>query len=90
VKGGVCVTYGAKVKQCGIDVCTSNAKKGGVCYRHRLKSGIITLTTNPVLQSNAVPPSVPPHQAVDYEDEEELNSWIRGSSRMPRKLYSSN
>jgi hypothetical protein len=42
-----------------------------------------------VLQSNAVPPSVPHHQAVYYEDEEELNSWIWGSSRMPRKLGSS-
>jgi hypothetical protein len=31
------------VKQCSFDGCTSNAKKGGVCYRHRSKS-IITLT----------------------------------------------
>jgi hypothetical protein len=38
---------------------------------------IITLT-NPVLQSNAVLPSVPPHQAVDYEDNEELNSRMPG------------
>jgi hypothetical protein len=55
---------------------------------HHSKS-IITLT-NPVLQSNAIPPSVPPHQAVDYENEEELNTWIWGSSRMPRKLGLSN
>jgi nicotinamide mononucleotide (NMN) deamidase PncC len=46
-------------KLCSFDGCSSNAKKGGVCYRHRSKSGIITLTTNPVLQSNAIPPSVP-------------------------------
>ena len=56
-KEGVCVTHGAKMKQCSFDGCTSNAQKGGVCYRHRAKS-IITLT-NPVLQSNAIPPSVP-------------------------------
>jgi hypothetical protein len=87
-KGGVCVTHGAKMKRCSFDGCTSNAKKGGVCYRHRSKSGIITLTTNPVLQSNDVPSFVLPHQSVDYEDEEELNSWIWGSSRMPRKLGS--
>jgi hypothetical protein len=30
-------------KQCSFDGCTSNAKKGGVWYRHRSKS-IITLT----------------------------------------------
>jgi hypothetical protein len=66
---------GEAMQLCG---CTSNAKKGGVCYRHRSKS-IITLT-NPVLQSNAIPPSIPPHQAVDYEDKEDLNLWIWGSS----------
>ena len=33
------------------------------------------------------PSSVPPsHQSTDYEDEEELNSWIWKSSRIPRKL----
>ena len=39
-------------------VTLKGAMKGGVCYRHRAKS-IITLT-NPVLQSNAIPPSVLP------------------------------
>lgn len=54
--------------------------------RHRSKS--INAINNPAQEANAVPPSVslPHQQAVDYEEEEELNSWIRGSSRMPRKL----
>ena len=90
------MTHGAKRKrckkkrkQCSFEGCVNKAyHKGGVCCRHRSKS-IITLT-NPVLQSNAIPPSVPPHQAVDYENEEELNTWIWGSSRMPRKLGLSN
>jgi hypothetical protein len=87
VKGGVCVTHGAKKKLCSFDGCTKQVQKGGVCYKHGSKS-IITLN-NPVLQSNAIPPSVPPHQAVDYDDEEELNSWIWRSSRMTRELGSS-
>jgi hypothetical protein len=89
VKGGVCVIHGAKRerKRCSFKGCSSYAQKAGLCKRHCSKS-IITLT-NPVLHSNAVPPSVPP-QAVDYEDEEELNSWIWGSSRMTRELGSSN
>jgi hypothetical protein len=35
VKGGVCVTHGAKKKRCSFDGCTSNARKGGVCKKHK-------------------------------------------------------
>ena len=88
-KGGVCVTHGAKVgsKRCNFKGCTSySPRKGGVCYRHRSKS--INAINNPAQEANAFPPSVslPHQQAVDYEEEEELNYWIWGSSRMPRKL----
>ena len=37
VKGGVCVTHGAKVrarKQCRIKGCTNQFQKGGVCITH--------------------------------------------------------
>jgi hypothetical protein len=87
LKGGVCITHGATRKQCSFEGCTNKVKKGGVCYRHRSKSTIIS-TNNPTLEANiALPSSVPPsHQSTDYEDEEELNSWIWKSSRIPRKL----
>jgi len=73
-------------KRCNFKGCTSYSRgEEGVCYRHRSKS--INAINNPAQEANAVPPSVSlPHQAVDYEEEEELNSWIWGSSRMPRKL----
>jgi hypothetical protein len=36
VKGGVCITHGAKVtrKQCSFEGCTNYPKKGGVCVTH--------------------------------------------------------
>jgi hypothetical protein len=73
-KGGVCWTHGAKVnaKLCSHDGCSSYCQKGGVCYRHRSRKVSTHRTT---LEPNAVPP-VPHNQVVDYEDEEELNSWI--------------
>ena len=39
VKGGVCITHGAKVdrKRCNFKKCTSYAQKGGVCKRHGAK-----------------------------------------------------
>jgi hypothetical protein len=44
-------------------------------------------TTQHEEAKNTLPSSVPPsHQSTDYEDEEELNSWIWKSSRIPRKL----
>ena len=33
-KGGVCVTHGARKKQCRVVGCTNQAKKGGVCKPH--------------------------------------------------------
>jgi hypothetical protein len=51
--------------------------KGGVCWTHG---------ANPAQEAKAVFTSVPHQQAVDYEVEEELNSWIWGSIRTPRKL----
>ena len=82
-QGGVCITHGAiRVlrKRCSHNGCTSYAKKGGVCTRHRSKSSI-NANNIPTLQPNAFPPSVLPHRSADYEDEEELNSWIWRSSR---------
>jgi hypothetical protein len=64
-KGGVCVTHGAKIKQCSFEGCTNQVVKGGVCYRHLKKYG-----TCPEI------PPTPPYQSINYEDEEELNSWI--------------
>jgi hypothetical protein len=32
--GGVCVTHGAKVKQCSFKGCTKQARIGGVCITH--------------------------------------------------------
>lgn len=74
VKGGVCVTHGAKLKQCSLDGCTNNAKKGGLCYRHRSK--ITNANNNSEQPPNVVPLAVPARQLVNFDDEEELNSWI--------------
>jgi hypothetical protein len=69
------------LKQCSLDGCTNNAKKG-VCYRHRTK---ITNANNKSEQPpNVVPSTVPARQLVKFDDEEELNSWIWRSSRMAR------
>jgi hypothetical protein len=89
VKGGVCVTHGATRKGCSFEGCTSNARgKEGVCYRHREKSGINT-NNNSTLVSNAdVTPPIPPYQSIDYEEEEELNSWIWKSCRIPKNYAS--
>ena len=40
IKGGVCVTHGAKVKvkRCSHDGCAKQARKGGVCMGHDAKS----------------------------------------------------
>ena len=37
VKGGVCVTHGAKMKSCSAEGCNNQAKKGGVCVTHGAK-----------------------------------------------------
>jgi hypothetical protein len=49
--------------------------------------GSKSINTNNIstIQSNAIPSSIPPlHQSIDYEEEEELNSWIWKSCRIPR------
>jgi hypothetical protein len=52
----------------------SNARgKEGVCYRHYEKSGINTNNNSTLVTSAYVTPPIPPHQSIDYEDEEELN-----------------
>jgi hypothetical protein len=35
--GGVCITHGAKVKECSHDGCTNGVIKGGVCVTHGAK-----------------------------------------------------
>jgi hypothetical protein len=80
-KGGVCVTHGAKRKRCSFEGCSTQSRKGGVCYRHCSK--IIKSKSN-LAPAKAVIPVIPPHQLIDYEDEDELNSWIWRSSRMKR------
>ena len=76
--GGVCVTHGAKVsarKRCTFEGCSSYAQKAGLCKRHCSES--INAIINTAAQAkNTVTPSLPPSQSIDYEDEEELNSWI--------------
>jgi len=50
-------------------------KKGGVCYRHRTKSQWYQHTPNNIMRKpNAVTPVIPapPHQSINYEEEEEL------------------
>jgi hypothetical protein len=39
VRGGVCITHGAKVevKRCSFEGCTNGAVKGGVCITHGAK-----------------------------------------------------
>jgi hypothetical protein len=62
-----------------MDVPINQARKGGGCYRHGLKD----LNKSPKVQPNAnVTPSIPSHQSINYEDEDEdeLNSWIWRSS----------
>jgi hypothetical protein len=56
--------------------CTNNAKKEGVCWRHRSKN--INATKN-----NDVTPVIASRRSADYEEEEELNSWIWRSNARP-------
>jgi hypothetical protein len=37
VKGGVCITHGAKHKRCRFEGCTNQVQKGGVCTTHGAK-----------------------------------------------------
>lgn len=75
-EGRICVTHGAKVKQCSFEDCRSNTRKVGLCYRHGSKS--FNAINNPTLQPNAdfTPINDPPYQSTNYEDEEEFDSWI--------------
>jgi hypothetical protein len=34
IRGGVCVTHGAKMKHCSQEGCSNYARTGGVCHRH--------------------------------------------------------
>jgi hypothetical protein len=63
VKGGVCVTHGAKSKQCSVEGCAKRARrKIGVCQRHRSNGGINS-NNNTTLQPNIVNiPAVSPFQ----------------------------
>jgi hypothetical protein len=84
LKEGVCITHGTMIKSCSSKGCTNGAAKEGVCCMHGSKS----INTNNIstIQSNAIPSSIPPlHQSIDYEEEEELNSWIWKSCRIPRQ-----
>jgi hypothetical protein len=76
VKGGVCVTHGATRKQCSFEGCTSYSQKRGFCKRHSSKN--INATKN-----NHVTPVIASCRSVDYEEEEELNSWIWRSNARP-------
>jgi hypothetical protein len=42
----------------------------------RKEEFVINTQNNATVEPNAVPPPVLHNQVVDYEDEEELNSWI--------------
>jgi hypothetical protein len=85
VKGGVCVTHGAKLKQCSFEECTKQARKGGLCHRHRSKRIINSnnITLKPIPELPSIPP---PHQSINYEEEEALNSWNWKSTPMTRRL----
>jgi hypothetical protein len=69
-------------KRCIFEGCTNQAQKGGVCVTHGKKNGINTNST--LVTSADVTPIIPPHQSIDYEEEEELNSWIWKSCRIPK------
>jgi hypothetical protein len=78
LKGGICVTHGARKKRCSFKECTNQVQKGGVCRRHGSKN--INATNN-----NDVTPVIASRRLVDYdyEEEEELNSWIWRSNIRP-------
>jgi hypothetical protein len=52
------------------------------------RKAYVIAINNPSLEAISELPSIPPpHQSINYEDEEEeLNSWIWRSSRIPRKF----
>jgi hypothetical protein len=78
VKGGVCKTHGA-----GLSAKKGCAKKERVGYRHRSKG--ISSNNIPTLQliPEQLPSIPPPHQLIDYEEEEvAINSWIWRSTPM--------
>jgi hypothetical protein len=84
------MTHGAKKPRCNYEGCSSIAKKGGVCYRHRSKS-CSNSNNNPTLQPNTVTRAIPPpHQVINYEDEEAINSWIWKSTPMTSRRVALN
>jgi hypothetical protein len=87
IRRGVCWTHGAKINASSRDVAPMPGE-GGVCYMHRGKSGINTNNNSTLVTSANVTPPIPPHQSIDYEEEEELNSWIWKSCRIPRNYAS--
>jgi hypothetical protein len=75
-KGGVCITHGAEVKRCNFDGCTNHVKKGGVCRSSKNINATNTNDGTPVIASRRL-------VDYDYEEEEELNSWIWRSNIRP-------
>ena len=77
-KGGVCITHGAMTKRCSFEGCTNGVVNGGVCRRH-------SSTNINATNSNDVTPVIASRRSVDYdyEEEEELNSWIWRSTARP-------
>jgi hypothetical protein len=76
IRGGVCKTHGA-----GLSAKKGCAKKERVGYRHRSK-GINSNNIQTLQPISEFPSNPPPHQFIDYEDEEGLNSWIWRSTPM--------
>jgi hypothetical protein len=65
VKGGVCVTHGAKSKRCSVEGCAKRARgKIGVCQRH-CSNGCINSNNNTTLQPTIVTiPAISPLQSI--------------------------
>jgi hypothetical protein len=59
--------HGATRKRCIFEGCTNGSVKGGVCYRHREKSGINTNNNLKLVTSANVTPPIPPHQSIDSD-----------------------
>jgi hypothetical protein len=65
------------------------AKKERVGYRHRSKG--INSNNNPAPQAIPELPAIPsPHQSINYEEEEAINSWIWRSTPMTKRRIALN
>ena len=84
IKGGVCKTHGT-----GLSTKKGCAKKERVGYSHCSKG--INSNNIPTLQPIPELPSIPPpHQLIDHEDAEGLNSWIWRSTPMTSRRVALN